>query len=1484
MATGFYSVGFGGDNNDELLLKLNNGSEVVSGAIKLDDIFNDTKFRNTLEYSYIDTSDPDVKDNALGTYDYGKDFQFLKQAWETTDKVENFWFTNDKGTILVLDKHNFYLKRKTGEVDDWNGDAYEVIEDTITDRTVLLGKDVIKYGVTNVSAKAGYTGIIQAYLWIVTLSDNMTMQVKFYSLDKANFLECINTTELKLIKRKLGEQLVPNNVGGFLYTYNDLQVSDFIFDAQFSATSIFGVVIFGIHVDNNFNQWAAVIDIGNQSVKVIQGYGFVGIDGTLTGGEIPAICFDPDQGGFTGTVFDVQTELNNKPKYAQYTDEINTLTNRDLTIVGDGNQQWYITREISGIVSHVEYSDPALRKFSIRTLPINNNYAAIYESPSFYTRTVTDFAVKAHLFSKLFREFLDNDKTATAIEWTFNLLTAAPVMWYCVPKLSFSGYLQQTIGQYAYVHYNSNSTHISKKDASDTNDLETLSSNNDDSTTENYMSLISEDELGFNTVIYKQSVDPKLMTKLNGFLVLTLGALQAGITSALSAQARLSVNAALNKSQQTDKGKAYSQYALQNISSMIASDMTLSGMTPAMTSSVASTLTLDMFYSTSNKQHIHAGPGYVNHNFVAQCVAQSATSNQFELNQITFKYIFKHLTLLQVELAHAATKTALDQILKTADYTNASGNSGGGGVVGTIVNLAKSSVGLVAAMVLLLSAAVLQVTLLSQEIFLKYGEQILDSMGADSLTSQITALKSMHNYDIEGKHKYGAKSESFMWPCWDCGVAKTYRDEYVVATTDNKQWSIHQSKFEEIPGGFGTGLQNLANNLKLVSPIDEQITHTTRKPAEDVRLLWNGDVDYFVASCYGKIKSDSQLPNDMAYVVGSDSFLSPSSFRNENIDCGTPVFPAPVIQDYIVDRDWQLSQTTVNGGTAWLSCKDTKIIDGTPSNIIITPWFCGVASPYAAIEIKHGVSAAYIRPWAVTPDALALNNTGKNAIYRRLVYHAFDGIGYRIVNWIGGKGMNKESLNYMYCFQTNDRFKRSNKLPPNQFMGNFNAAPIVSVPVDVADKLYNDVMMFNKEEGLASTAIGENRSVVRYAVPIFTEFVNTLPAAVKTLATYHLAVVDGVTSLCTDLRNTQNAYKAPESVDFVINRNVYRMTNEYICSVTTENGVVITEQLVPTLGLEYIGATPLEAFFYSQATRQYYSYSGGTNLHVIDMMERFRDIQTGRYDFISQEVVMQCLATFNRLEVDIADDEDETDNIMVLILKDSAVLGEIQPPTTNIFNTRSWFRILSLASGVVFQGPNRCVINRFIYSNYMLKSIKDNYGKWTRVPREMYHPFRTYKDKYKWVTQQIGDNLGIKGWTHNPFLLVTSPLGIDEETDCMFEWAITFAWPVEMDWLYADNNYATVNICAETMTPGGKVVNRPTHVFLTKELFTRTGNYGYYSFKYTSKNGAGNRERIHIWSDAYIAISALQCEYKIITENRTSQLTQQVDVQKLVEL
>ena len=419
-----------------------------------------------------------------------------------------------------------------------------------------------------------------------------------------------------------------------------------------------------------------------------------------------------------------------------------------------------------------------------------------------------------------------------------------------------------------------------------------------------------------------------------------------------------------------------------------------------------------------------------------------------------------------------------------------------------------------------------------------------------------------------------------------------------------------------------------------------------------------------------------------------------------------------------------------------------------------------------------------------------------------------------------------------------------------------------------------------KEKGLEGGTIGEDKDLIRWAIPLFTEHVSTLPAAVKTLTAMPLGVVEGVTSLCVELANNQTAYKAPLSVDFTIGKQVYRATEEYICSVQTQNAVDIVTDLVPSLGLKFIGSTPTEAFFYSKSTRCYYSFSGNS-VTKMDMMERFRDIQKGYWDFVNQEVVMPCLMTFKRLNAEVEDKDSETDNVIVPVLSRGRVSGELPPPITTIFNDRSWYKCVSLPSGLAYQGPNRVIINRSVFAEYMTSSIKQNFGKWKKLNREKYSLKREYPEEYSSVDRQIQ---GVDGWTHNPFVLVTSALGNSEDSDCLFEWSITFCWPIEMDLLYSSDNYAVVNITAETMTPGGKVKSRPTHVFLTKELFTRNGNYGYFSFRFQSKNGAGNRERLHIWSDQYIAISSINCESKIVTSRRAEQLTQQIDVQKLKEL
>jgi hypothetical protein len=77
---------------------------------------------------------------------------------------------------------------------------------------------------------------------------------------------------------------------------------------------------------------------------------------------------------------------------------------------------------------------------------------------------------------------------------------------------------------------------------------------------------------------------------------------------------------------------------------------------------------------------------------------------------------------------------------------------------------------------------------------------------------------------------------------------------------------------------------------------------------------------------------------------------------------------------------------------------------------------------------------------------------------------------------------------------------------------------------------------------------------------------------------------------------------------------------------------------------------------------------------------------------------------------------------------------------------------------------------------------------------------------------------------------------------------------------------------------------RPTHIFLSKEVFTRSDNAGYYTIKFQSNNGIGNRERLFIWSDGIVALEDLKIACKQMTTSRTQPLITQVDLERLVEL
>lgn len=1436
-------------NKDTLKL-----SYTTSGTA-IEYVFDVSDFENVNNYMDIKSTDVRTDETVeIERIDCSREKQIIKQDWDTDVSTEAFWWI-DSMHYAKLNDFELTVYQKTTDYTHWDGDKWEALKKI--GRKSLITSATKRYMFTNACG----TSAVARFITFETISNSMLKLTIKNVLDNSSDI----IYYIKFVKRNLGEQLVAyrdftNNSKqnpAILYSYTDILVPALLSEAKFSATCTFDSdtnprCFLGIHYDNNLCQWALNIDVkaGGNRITTVTGYGYVGVDGTLTGNEIPAKYFNIGQGGFTGTVKPLSV-LDTTKSEATSVSNIDMFTEQ---IVGNESQQWYLSRNLTNIVSHVKLASSMSGWTTPALLPLNNNYALTYQSPSFVTRTNGGINIAAKSLRKIFP---GNDSTYQTLWDAILVVCGYPLIYYLNPSISSINYLQQTLGQYAFVHYNNTINHPRSNDKNTNDNNYGLSNENDWGYNKSPLLPVMSDDLSFDIV----SVPQEQTVGKNPWSTLWY-ALGATAVNALQYKIEDTViNRHQNQTATDDTGNKYSQAFLKNLESMTSTEFTVQSLTPTLKSEVTAVKTLDMFYSTSNGQHIEAGPGFVAHNFVAQCIAQSVTSVQLESQRMSMTYIIKALTLYQLQVEQTIIQAGIDLIETNAEV------QGNGGF--TLVGVASgTSWGWIASLVLTTLHATATILNAGLKMSIKNIEPFLDGLGADHIRSEITAKQSKHVYDVEAKHRYGSKHETFMYPCFGC-EAKEFNDERVAADSLSKPWDIDID-----PRGDGLASDNVVIYKNKPST-------ATINASDDVYENCDGSIDYRIAACYGTSEVKT-LPDGMAVICGVDTFLPSALFKNENIQENEPVFNPPIIHDYVISGAYELGMTCVDGEILWISCRDTKLIDGEPSNIVYSDGFCGVASSYTAIEIKQGIEEYYIRPWAVTPEVLALNQTGINVAYDQQMYHGFDGIGYRYTDWYGAAGMNKEFYTMQYAFQPNDRLKRSNKLPPNRFMGNFMFDPTMSV--DTHDSVYVCTAVPASHMGLEAGTIGEDKDDLRYSLPIFSEFVSTLPAVVKTAQPYKLAIFDGITSLTTELRNTQTAYKTPVSDDFILGEQLYRATHEYICKVDTQSGVVVVTPLVPMLGMTYLGASPYEAWFYNQATRQYYSYSGGSSVRLIDMIERFRDIKSGVWDFINQEVIFPCLATMKRVDAFIEDDKDETDNIVVPAIRDGMARGEVTPPETTIFNNESWFRTLSMPSGLVYQGPNRCIINRFMYSQYMLKGIIANKRRWEKVPREQYHPFRKYPEYYESPYNYIDDNKGVKGWTHNPFLLVTSPLGVNEETDCLFEWEITFAWTTEMEDIVADNEYIVVNVAAETFAPGGKVLGRPTHIYLTKDLFTRSNTFGYYSFRYNSNNGIGNRERLHIWSDGYIAVSSVQIEYKIMTERRNTILTQQADIQGKQEM
>lgn len=1379
----------------------------------------------------------------IASSDSAHEYQLVRQQWNTTVETENFWWINETH-VLELTQEYFILKRKISELDDWNGDRFEDIYHL--PRINFVDSSSLYYTCTNVY------GTADALFYKLYVYNTGTIACTIYNPLKDMLL--VDTVYFTVNRHNIGDVLNDKSVTGktaYLNTYNALTAGQILSKAVFSNTLVDGSIIFGIHQSNNYDQWAIVYNLNTKVfTKCIQGYGYVGLHGDLTGGMLPKDYFDVSK-GFNSKVEDISVltagfdanDADNKFIIGN----INNLNNITARVVGTSERQWYISNQLYGIVSHLSWNGTG---FSINVIPLTNKYASVYKSPSFGASRIGDLMVEVFPMANL----LKLPSAANSVWQVFMTCIGQPSLYMFNPRFAYLNYMQQTLGQYAYVHYNSSESMPEKEKGDFDNKAVDAIKGTDLSGSPEQKALLPllNEAHTFDKQIIEQSADVGLTFNDFGSILFAAfaGALQMF-------DAKQSVNEEQKQTATSDTGRKYLSNVMANADALLASSiMTQSAVDSGVVSKVAGIKSLDMFYSTSDQQRVYAGPGFVEQQFVAQCVSQSSTDTQVEGKVMQLSFTIRALTELQQRLTTAAMEASIKALEEMANAMKE------GSVCG-------SNYGAAVAAGLLATAAALRASLVAKAVGDEQISKLLDVICASGITVSCTGGVTRHAMNPEGKHKYGEKHESFIWPCWDADNLK-YTDETVNTAIKTSYW---QCTLKPQKYWSSSAWDSLMVNIDTEIP-----SSSSAKSSSTYIKKLRGNVPFYQAACYGT-STKRKLPAKMAKVEGVESFLPKEPFKNENIAASDPMFTSSFIHDYIIDESWELGQCATYGLQQWVTVKDTKITNCPPSNMIVSNSFCGVAAPYEAVEVKRGLTKNYMRPWAITPNTLAFNCTGYNTILDNKLYHAFDGISYRIVDLVGSAGMNKEFAAYIYAFQVNDRFKRSNICPPNEMLGNFNSEPVQSL--QTIDRIWTTVTQASRMKGLEIGTVGEDKDAVRWAIPIFTEQVSLLPSAVKTMAACTLAVVEGITSLVTQqVTDTNAAYKAPLSVDFTIGKNVYRATEEYICSVTpAEAGNVVTD-LIPSLGLMYIGATPSEAYFYSRATRCYYLFTG-SSLTKVAMMERFRNIQSGHWDFVNQEVVMPCLMTFKRLNEEVIDKDTETDNIIVPVLSKGQVSGELPPPLTTIFNDRSWYKVVSLPSGLAYQGPNRVIINRSVFVEYMLDTLKQNIGKWSRMDREKYVTKREYQEKY---TDVITDVKGVEGWTYNPFVFVTSAFGQSEDSDSMFEWLITFCWPIEMDLIYGQDNFACVNILAETMTPGGKMKSRPTHVFLTKELFTRNGSYGYYSFRFQSKNGAGNRERLHIWSDQYIAVSSIFCEVKVITSRRTEQLTQQLDVQKLKEL
>lgn len=1407
----------------------------------------------------------DIVEKAKHTFHNPINAMYLKQRYTAGDAVLDYgWldathlfeYTYDKVAVMrkavAADFANDVNKEYVGfdnkgyAVDDWNGN-YWVSEASLTLEELQLYTQ--NYKIMPIS---GYLG--DGYILVAELASD-ALHLRIY--DKTLALR----TTLHVVVD--GVQMEPDfaaPTGDTMHITppSGIYSASTLFAADITCTVLEDTtLVIGFAVGKHLEQFTGIASLDGDWQSYILGYGYVGYSGDVTGGLFPVeVC---DQLGFNAVIRPLE-ELNQK---VQQVDSID-VTVRDPGVYGTEDKLWYIFDHVDALVS--TYHVTAGGAVSFTSIPFSSSYVGRVVDNS-------DAVAQAGTVEPATLDVTDmiGGLSTEARVW---ISLFSPRLLYIKTGFFEMTYAQAGLIQGANVWHTSNETGTKLRQLTNGDEvlddvreatLQPFSStpeaedrDKDDDIPRLGGSIAAK--LGNKAVYAEQyrkeargtytfdngfafdrqscEVQAALPPLQNAFYMLAKILTYAVTSLDTTPKATKSTETSNEHQEQdfSDGTKVTTDIETTTRTSRFEVSLDKDRMLEALRSmSQPDTSTINlyadkcltMFYSTSRDASVWAGPGFYSAELAEQVHAQGL--NAMNVNAAQTQMMFD-LTSFFASLIHyvdLGLKAAIDGALALTE-----GTPKGVAIAGAI------------------TAGVAMVARVATTAISFFQEMLVGVL--PPVTSQpVTRINVCPAPNLEELHSYGQRTAYIHYPRFDEKGASFRKTALNVDVTD-KPWQI-KSQIAAVMSS------------KSISAGYDYFTISYKYPtlqAETAPATMPPGTSLITSDSLIQGTLDDPGFNEPSIVLGPDTAFD---FQDSN----------------------GVELTAVAGQVMWTGYAGVKICDGRASNIVYTREGVFFAARQGAVEVITP-DDIYLRGELIAPDVLAFNTNGRNTYWRHDFYCGSSSHGMPLASQVTARPAFSSEYTQQLALSANEPLLKLANTFPAQFM-RLPTGQVPKLREDVNGPVYTPVVAYANKT-LGKSFPGNMAGSHRVNFPILSEKVNTLPAARATIAPAPVLVVDGTVSATTGNRDLSE-YKKDIRAMFRLGGRLFAVTANYICEVTYKSGVAVYEDICPCLSCTFIANTNTVALFFNVWQRAFLIFNGNSMTPPTRFDRADSSIDATWY-YAANQLALAMRMRKNTLDVELSEyaGVSEKDYLYLsetlLMQEDGMFTRQLPTPPRSIANSKSLYKLYAIEGGLLVQGPAGCCIYQDNYSPYMLADMRRNIAErsWQRIPKETYHPFRKWLKPF--MNRVDTSDTACSGWLHDPFILVTSAAGQDEKTYGIFEWTITFYWTPEMEELYGLDKYAVVSLQAVGTTDAGVVRSRPQQVYLTRAMFYHCNSEaaGKYVLKYQSNEGACISQRLHIWSDSYIAVANVSGSFKATGNVSSHNDTYNADVAGMREL